>query len=162
LLQLPAPVPPSTKGEPPSLAPPVSEASLTGLSGDADDDPDDPDVPISEEKRAQQEKIMAVKNKFYELLDAITKVRKVKILTDEEYGDVMKVVREWRSGETHSSLHSKWHENYYVIENTSRSAALRRRGTNLKVATKEQMFAIIMGTHQLLAHGRDKRAIHSI
>ena len=49
-----APVPPPTKGEPPSLAPPVSEASLTGLSGDADDDLDDPDVPISEEKRAQR------------------------------------------------------------------------------------------------------------
>mmetsp|Transcript_1031 Transcript_1031/g.1613 ORF Transcript_1031/g.1613 Transcript_1031/m.1613 type:complete len:286 (+) Transcript_1031:42-899(+) len=150
------PVSPPMEEETPSLDSPVSEASPAGMAGDADDNPDEP---ISEEKIEVEEKLMAVKDKFYELLGANTKVKKVKIFTEEEYTDVMTVLREWRSGEYHSPLHNRWHQNYNIVENTSRSAALRREGK--KVATKEQMFAIIMGAHQHLAHGRDKRATHN-
>lgn len=49
-----APVPPPTKDEPPSLAPPVSEA----LAGNANDDPDDPDDPISEERNFREAHIV--------------------------------------------------------------------------------------------------------
>ena len=63
------PVPPPMEG-PPSPFPEspfsVSVASPAGLAGDADDNPDDP---ISEEKIEVDEKLMAVKDKFYEQLD---------------------------------------------------------------------------------------------
>jgi len=171
------PVPPPMEGPPPPFPESpvsVSVASPAGLAGDADDNPDDPiseekievdekdnpDDPISEEKIEVDEKLMAVKDKFYEQLDANTKVRKVKIFTEEDYTEVMRVLREWRSGEYHSPLHTRWHQRYNVMENTSRSAALRREGK--KVATKEQMFGIIMGKHQHLAHARDKRATHNV
>jgi hypothetical protein len=59
-------------------------------------------------------------------------------------------------------LHNKWHNNYCIMENTSGSSALRRNGNNLKVATKEEMFSIIMGTHKDLAHARDARKNYQV
>ena len=110
------------------------------------------------------EKMMAAKDRFYELLDekASTKKRR-KLLSEQEYNEICNVLNGWKAGAAHSGVQAKWRQNYSLLENTSHSAALRwnKNNENLKVATKEQTFTIIMGVHIELAHARDARNIHT-
>ena len=109
------------------------------------------------------EKMLAVEKRFYELLDANAnkKKRKVELITDAQYDMILKGLNGWKARERHTTEESKWNKNYIIMAGAPRSSALRRKGHNLKVVTKEQMFAIIMDTHKKLAHARDVRKIYN-
>lgn len=109
------------------------------------------------------EKMMAAKDRFYELLNEKDKTKKrTKLLSEQEYNEICNVLNGWKAGTAHSSVQAKWRQNYSLLENTSHSAALRwsKNNENLKVATKEQTFTIIMEEHIALAHAKDARKIY--
>lgn len=110
--------------------------------------------------------MMAAKKKFYELLEVglSEKKRRTEMVTEQEYDDICTVLQGWVVGVRHSPLHTKWNQNYTLSDNTTRSTALRwtKNNKNLRVATKEQIFAIIMNTHIESGHGIDSRRIHQL
>ncbi len=113
------------------------------------------------------EKMVAAKERFHELLEGNdrkkTKEKRTKLLSDQEYGEICNVLNRWKVGEKHTKEEHKWHANYILLENTTRSAALRwnKNNENLKVATKEQIFTIIMEAHIALSHAKDIRKIYA-
>jgi hypothetical protein len=92
------------------------------------------------------EKMVAAKERFLELLkkkDSKKKERKTKLLSDQEYNEICNVLKGCKVGAKHSSAESKWHKKYILLENTTRSAALRlnNNNKNLKVGTKEHAYS---------------------
>eukprot|EP00986_Skeletonema_menzelii_P013924 scaffold8621_cov87-Skeletonema_menzelii.AAC.1 len=110
--------------------------------------------------------MMAAKERFYELLNKKDGSKKrTKLLSEQEYDEICDVLNGWTVGAAHSRSQAKWYQNYILLENTSHSAALRwnKNNENLRVATKEQTFTIIMEDHNhiALAHAKDTRKIHA-
>ncbi len=105
------------------------------------------------------ETMTAVKNKFYETLEEKATKRKVEIPTLNEYKTICGVLNDWKKGGSHTQEQRKWNDNYVIVAGPS--PLRRNHAQHLKVATKEAMFAIIMGAHQHLSHARDPRSIIS-
>ena len=121
---------------------------------------------ISRSDIMTDEKMIAAKERFYEVLDETgnkKKTKRTKLPSEQEYDEICYVLNEWKAGAPHSSEQAKWHQNYILLKNTSRSSALRwnKNNKNLKVATKEQIFTIIMEVHIALAHAKDTRKIYT-
>jgi len=146
--------------DPSRPAPPAAAASDTVVTGDIDG------TSSSRSNIMSDEKMMAAKERFYELVDekdSKKKTKKTKLLSDQEYDEICNVLKGWKVGVKHSSVQAKWRQNYILLENTSRYSALRwnKNNENLKVATKEQTFTIIMEVHIALAHAKDTRKIYA-
>ena len=130
----------------PDSSRPAAAASDTVLTGDIDG------TSSSRSNIMSDEKMIAAKERFYELLDekdSKKKTKRTKLLSEQEYDEICNVLKGWKVGAEHSNVQSKWRQNYILFENTSRSAALRwnKNNENLKVATKEEAFTIIMEVH---------------
>ena len=143
----------------PDSSRPAAAASDTVLTGDIDG------TSSSRSNIMSDEKMIAAKERFYELLDekdSKKKTKRTKLLSEQEYDEICNVLKGWKVGAEHSNVQSKWRQNYILFENTSRSAALRwnKNNENLKVATKEEAFTIIMEVHIALAHAKDTRKIY--
>ena len=144
--------------DPSRPAPPTAAASGTVSTGDIDG------TSSASSNIMSDEKMMAAKERFYELLNKKDGSKKrTKLLSEQEYDEICDVLNGWKVGAAHSRSQAKWYQNYILLENTSHSAALRwnKNNENLRVATKEQTFTIIMEDHIALAHAKDTRKIHA-
>ena len=134
---------------------PIAAASDTVSSGDVV-------ATSSASSNITSDEMMAAKERFYELLhekNVGKKIKRTELLSEQEYDEICTVLNEWKVGATHSSKQNKWRQNYILLQNTTHSTALRwnKKNENLRVATKEQMFTIIMDVHKELGHAKDSR-----
>ena len=148
-----------TSGKRMTAPPAAATSDAVSIAGDVDDTTNSGSNIMSDKT------MMAAKERFYEELvvkDSKKKRKKTKIPTEQEYDEICSVLESWRVGEKHSDMHNQWHRNYILLTNTPRSSALRwtRSKKNLKVATKEKMFTIIMDRHLALGHAKDARKIY--
>jgi hypothetical protein len=153
-----APTTSTTQSDGSSILPDTAASTLAAASDtvlDVDADDNNNNIPSSD--MILDEQMTAVKNKFYATLEEKTTKRKVEIPTLDEYNTICRVLDGWNRGDPHTPEQRKWKDNYVLVAGPS---PLRRKGEqNLKVATKEEMFAIIMSAHQRLSHAKDPRSI---